>query len=72
MEQDKQASFTMRVDATFLDALDRGRLRQLPPMTRSDYIRKLVLENDRNGQAIRGSEVPKRKERIHRLVGDEG
>lgn len=42
-----QQSFTMRVDREFLDALDRGREKQIPTMSRSDYIRKLVLEADR-------------------------
>lgn len=36
--------FNMKVDKAFFDALDKIRKREVPEMSRSDMVRKLVLE----------------------------
>ena len=36
--------FNMKVDQAFFDALDKLRKRETPEMSRSDMVRKLVLE----------------------------
>jgi hypothetical protein len=37
----------IRVDQEFLDALDRVREQEMPPLTRADAIRRLVFQADR-------------------------
>lgn len=43
-------NFLMRVDQEFLDVLDALRAQHTPPLTRADYIRKLVLEAKRRAK----------------------
>jgi len=44
------SSFTMRVDEEFERALDALRLAEKPPMSRSDYLRRLVFEEEKRAQ----------------------
>jgi hypothetical protein len=43
----KQLWLQIRASEDILARLDRVRALELPPMTRSDYIRKMILEADR-------------------------
>jgi hypothetical protein len=43
-------NLVIRVDQRFLDAVDRIREREDPPLTRADAIRRLVFEADRKGK----------------------
>ena len=37
----------VRADAAFLETIDRLRADNAPPLSRSDFVRKLVIEADR-------------------------
>ena len=39
--------FNMKVDQLFFDVLDKIRKREIPEMSRSDMVRKLVLEAEK-------------------------
>ena len=43
-------NFMIRVDQKFLDDLDEMREQHVPPLTRADYLRKLVIEAKRKGK----------------------
>lgn len=43
-------NFMIRVDQRFLDDLDELREQHVPPLTRADYLRKLVIEAKRRAK----------------------
>jgi hypothetical protein len=42
-------NLVIRVDQRFLDALDRIRSKDDPPLSRADMVRRLVFQADRKG-----------------------
>jgi hypothetical protein len=40
----------VRADDAFLETIDRLRADNVPPLSRSDYIRKLLIEADRKAK----------------------
>jgi hypothetical protein len=46
-------NLVIRVDQEFLDALDRVREQEKPPLTRADAIRRLVFQADRKQRGKR-------------------
>ncbi len=45
--------FMMRVDQAFIDDLDELRAVHSPPLTRADYVRKLVIDAKRKARKER-------------------
>lgn len=57
MIKDRQKLFSMRTDnaegADFLDALDEVRAQELPQLTRTDMVKKLVFDARKRARAKR-------------------